>query len=454
MSGPTHNRPIGPVSRRTAMRAAFLGLAGLGPSTPAAAIDRRPARGTVPRADACILIFLAGGPSHLDMWDMKPDAPAEIRGEFRPIATSAPDVHICEHMPRLARLMHHCALVRSVHHDVRISHGTAAYLALTGQSSPDRGEPIVGPSSEDHPAFGSAVGAIRPPISPTLPYVWLPHPTTELSHPPIPGMFAGWLGRSRDPFVLDGNPDDDDFHVPELMPSPGLTADRLRARRDLLVRLDHPGGTIDGFDGHRARAFDLLASPAVARAFRLDEEPVTVRDSYGRNRYGQGVLLARRLIESGVRVVCVAMSPSTNTRWDTHASGFASLRRTLLPELDSALAGLIADLVDRGRLGRTLVAVMGEFGREPRINREAGREHWPRCYSVLLAGGGIRGSYVHGASDRIGAEPTRDPIGPSDVLATLYHGLGIPCDLESRDVMGRPHRLVPGDGRPLLNLYE
>jgi Protein of unknown function (DUF1501) len=161
MSGPSRIRPIGPVSRRAAIRAAFLGVAGLGPSTPAAAIDRHPARGTPPRADGCILIFLAGGPSHLDMWDMKPDAPAEIRGEFRPIATSAPGVHICEHMPRLARLLHHCALIRSVHHDVRVSHGTAAYLALTGQGRPDRGDPIVGPSSEDHPASPMSGSRIR-----------------------------------------------------------------------------------------------------------------------------------------------------------------------------------------------------------------------------------------------------------------------------------------------------
>jgi hypothetical protein len=412
--------------------------------------------GLVPKADACILVFLPGGPSHLDTWDMKPSAPTEIRGEFQSIATSAPGVRICQHMPRLARLMHHVSIVRSVSHNVRISHGAAAYVALTGH---DRGERAdSGPSSDDYPAVGSVVGLRRPPRAGGVPYVWMPTATRHGSSSQLSGMQGGWLGRTHDPLVV--NPEDDGARTP-LVPQENVRADRLNGRMrllDVLARHDNSlktsphGRELRGF---QEKAIDLITSPAVQRAFQIDQEPQSVRDSYGDSVYGESALLARRLIEAGTRVACVAMAPDTNQRWDSHSNLFGNYRRILLPELDAALASLISDLAERRMLNRTLVVVMGEFGRTPRIVNDRlggpGRDHWSRCYNLLLAGGGIKGGYVHGSSDRIGAEPMSCPVTPADVIATVYHCLGVPHELEIRDRLNRPHQLVPW-GNPITEL--
>jgi hypothetical protein len=402
-------------------------------------------------ADACILVFLNGGPSHLDMWDMKPSAPAEVRGEFKPIPTSMSGVQFGEHLPKLARHMHRCTLVRSAHHSVNNAHAAAVYTGLTGH---DRGEIGGGAKPTDQPAIGSVLGLCRPPVAPVVPYVSMPYITQEgAGGPPQPGFFGGLLGRTRDPLFVLRDPNAPNFSMPELGLAADVSADRLESRRQLLGSLpgaaaDRPAAEMEGF---RARAFDLLNSPVTRNAFRLDQEPATVRDAYGRNIYGQSVLLARRLIEAGTRVACISWAPDANATWDTHGNNFKSLKNRLLPQLDAAVSSLLNDLAERGRLQRTIVAVMGEFGRSPKINAGAGRDHWNFCYSLMLAGGGFKEGFVYGASDRIGALPSQNPVRPADIVATIYHLLGIDHELELRDRQDRPFSLVPW-GSPVRDL--
>lgn len=397
------------------------------------------------RADACIVIFLNGGPSHLDMWDMKPDAPAEVRGPFKPIVTTAPGVQLSEHLPRLARQVHRATIVRGVHHSVNNAHAAAVYTALTGH---DRGDATVavGASPNDTPAIGSVVGLLRPPVRPVVSYVSMPYMTQEgAGGPPQPGFFGGLLGRNRDPLFVLRDPNAANFELPEL--GLGVDPTRLDDRRRLLLRHAASGSVpMREMAGFQGRAFDLLASPATRQAFRLDAEPLALRERYGRNIYGQSVLLARRLIEAGSRVASISWAPDANATWDTHGQNFVKLKDTLLPQLDMAVSSLLDDLHDRGMLERTLVVVMGEFGRTPKINPAAGRDHWNFCYSLMLAGGGIKAGYVHGASDRIGARPSRNPVLPGDIVATIYHCLGIEPDTEITDRLARPFLLVPSGG--------
>jgi hypothetical protein len=439
-------------TRRQVLRVGAAGVAGLTLPALLRADAARSGSDLTATADACIVLFLNGGPSHLDMWDLKPEAPAEIRGEFKPIATSLPGVQVGEHLPRLAKLMHRTTLVRSVHHSVNNAHAAAVYTALTGH---DRGEIGGGAKPTDHPAVGSVMGLCRPPRTPVVPYAAMPFVTKEgAGGPPQPGFFGGWLGRACDPLWVLRDPNAPDFGLPELSPGPDVGPERMAARRDLashlggLRRIDRAPQEMDAF---RAKAFDLLSSPATRDAFRIDREPTKVRDAYGRNIYGQSVLLARRLIEAGTRVACISWAPDANATWDTHGQNFTKLKRELLPQLDAALPALLNDLDARGMLERTLVAVMGDFGRSPKVNGNAGRDHWNFCYSLLLAGGGIRQGYVHGASDRIGGRPSRNPVGPADVIATIYRCLGVSHDLELRDRLERPYLLCPW-GEPVREL--
>lgn len=401
-----------------------------------------------PTADACILVFLNGGPSHLDMWDMKPDAPDGIRGEFRPIATAMPGVTVSEHLPRFARVIHKGTLIRSAHHSVNNSHAAAVYCGMTGH---DRGELGGGFKPTDNPAIGSVVSLLRPPEKAVVPYVSMPYVTAEgAGGPPQPGFFGGWLGRMRDPLFVLKDPSAADFGMPEMSLPPEIGRARLGERKSLAEQLDdlrRDRRTRD-MDGFQARALDLLTSPAAQSAFRLDREDPRTRERYGRNIYGQSVLLARRLIEAGTRVACISWAPDANATWDTHGQNFAKLRDTLLPQLDAAVSSLIDDLDVRGRLDRTLVAVMGEFGRSPKVNGAAGRDHWNFGYGLWLAGGGIKAGHVHGASDRIGARPARDPVTPAEIIATIYRCLGVAPDLELRDQLDRPLAVVP-NGQPI-----
>lgn len=404
-------------------------------------------------ADHCILIFLNGGPSHHDMWDMKPDAPAEIRGEFKPIASSLPGLTISEHLPRMGKLMHRSTLVRSMHHSVNNAHAAAVYCGMTGH---DRGELGGGAKPDDHPSIGSVTAQLRPPVANVVPYVSMPFVTQEgAGGPPQPGFFGGWLGKPRDPLFITRNPNAPDFRLPELSLSAELDHARFDARRQLTAKLgtagNSPDRTLADMDGFRAKAFDLLTSPETSRAFQLDREPPKVRDAYGRNVYGQSVLLARRLIEAGTRVTCISWAPDANATWDTHGNNFKKLKDELLPQLDLAYSALVNDLIDRGILDRTLVCVMGEFGRTPKVNAAAGRDHWNFCYSLLLAGGGMKEGFVYGSSDKIGAKPSTNPTSPADIIATVYQCLGIPPDTELRDRLNRPLAVVPW-GKPVSEL--
>jgi hypothetical protein len=435
------------ISRRQVIQAGAASYLGLSLPQLLAAKESRKVNDS--SADACIVIFLNGGPSHLDMWDPKPDAPAEVRGEFKPIQTSVPGVLFGEHIPKFAKQMHRCTVIRSAHHSVNNAHAAAVYCALTGH---DRGEIGGGARPDDYPCIGSVVGMQRPPANAVPPHVLLPFITKEgAGGPPQPGFFGGWLGKTHDPLIILRDPNAPDFALPELTLGPDIDPNRFDARRQLEMKLaaTRRGSSADDLEGIRAKAYDLLTAPAMREAVRIDREPAKLRDAYGRNIYGQSVLLSRRLIEAGSRVACVSWAPDANATWDTHGNNFKSLKNTLLPQLDAAFSTLLDDLDSRGMLERTLVCVMGDFGRTPKINGQgAGRDHWNFCYSLVLAGGGVKGGYVHGASDKIGAKPSRNPITPADVIATVYECLGVPHDLELRDRLARPFTLCPW-GHPI-----
>lgn len=432
-------------SRRELLRVGGLGAVGLSLPQLLAAADK-PVTGPAPKADACIIIFLNGGPSHLDMWDMKPAGPIEIRGEFDPIASSLAGVDVCEHLPRLAQQMHRTTLIRSMNHSVNNSHAAAVYAALTGH---DRGEQGGGAKPDDHPAPGAVLAKLRPTRPGTLPYITLPYKTKEGAAGPLqPGFLAGFMGATYDPFWVLDDPNAPQFHVRNLSLPAGLAQERMQARRGLLTSLNHgleaqSNQTLDSLDDFQQQAFDLLTSNRAQRAFKLDAEPDSVRERYGRNIYGQSVLLARRLIEADTRVVTMSWAPHANATWDTHGQNFRSLKTTLLPQLDAACSSLLEDLAQSGRLERTLVAILGDFGRTPKINNNAGRDHWNSCYSILLAGGGIKPGFVYGASDHQGATPRHSPVTPGDIVATIYQLLGVDHQHLLYDTLNRPHTVVP-----------
>lgn len=412
------------------------------------------------RADACIILHLNGGPSHLDMWDMKPEAPEAIRGEFKPIASSLPGVSLCEHLPKLATHMHRAALVRSMHHSVNNSHAQAVYVSMTGH---DRGDnQRFGDSQNEHPSPGAMLARLRSTGENAVPHVALPYKTKEgAGGPPQPGFWAGWLGRTYDPLWILKDPSAADFSVPEFVLEKDITIERLTRRGELLSDLNRslqtaevashaaPDGAkartpLEAMSRFQQRALDVLTSDKVRRAMRIEEEPAAVREAYGRNIYGQSTLLARRLIEAGTRVVTLSWAPDANATWDTHGSNFKKLKGSLLPQLDAACGSLLTDLVDRGLFERTLVVVTGDFGRTPKVNaNDGGRDHWNYCYTIMLAGGGIKPGLVYGASDRMGAFPADRPTSPGDVVATMYHLLGLNPNGEVRDLFDRPHRIAP-----------
>jgi hypothetical protein len=436
-----------PISRRRLLQTGAIGYLGLSIPQLLRAEQTKASKTQSRTADSCILIFLDGGPSHLDMWDLKPSAPSEIRGEFKPIPTSVSGVQFGEHLPRMAKLMNRMTLIRSAHHSVNNSHAAAVYAALTGH---DRGELGGGSKPTDHPAIGSVMGKVRPPKVPIVPYVSMPFITKEgAGGPPQPGFFGGWMGRTYDPLFVLKDPNSPQFRIDELSPANDVSSERMGDRRSLLNQFRNDTSLKDvdklvrEMDGFQQRAFELLTSPRTQKAFQIDSEPSKLRDSYGRNIYGQSVLLARRLIEAGTRVACISWAPDANATWDTHGGNFQKLKTELLPQVDAAVSALMDDLIARGMFERTLVVVMGEFGRTPKVNPAAGRDHWNFCYSLLLAGGGIKQGYVHGASDKIGARPSLNPVTPADIIATIYHCLGIEKDLELRDNLDRPFALVP-----------
>jgi hypothetical protein len=453
-------RRLGP-TRREALRAGALTLTGLGlPGLFAGRAAAGPGRPGAPgfgRARSCILIFQWGGPSQLDTWDPKPDAPDAIRGSFAPIQTATPGVHISEHFPRLARQTNRLAIVRSMTHDDP-AHLSTAHRLLTGHLAPKVNSDAGGPSPNDWPHLGALVARCRPsggalPSSVTMPWT-VSHPAAPGGK--APGQNAGWLGKSFDPFHVDGDPNDPAFQVPGLDLPEGLSHARLACRRGLLTGSGPaqalPGRAASSWDATHARALDALTSAEARGAFRLDREDPRTRDRYGRHIHGQCLLLARRLVEAGVGLVTVNWHDDHLNFWDTHSENFRHLKDRLMPPADQGFDALLDDLDARGLLGETLVVWVGEFGRAPRITRaNSGREHWPRCYSAALAGGGVRGGQVFGASDRWAAYPARDPVSPDDLGATILHALGIDPATEIADALGRPLRI--NTGQPVLPLF-
>ncbi|MBX6315633.1 MAG: DUF1501 domain-containing protein, partial [Isosphaeraceae bacterium] len=434
-----------------------VGSIGLGGLTLPGLLRLRQAEGATPRpkARSVILLFLSGGPAHMDMWDMKPDAPEEIRGTFQPIATNVPGIQITEHMPRMARLADKYAIIRSVHHR-QANHPAAAYWMMIG-SPIARPVPEAGfMSRADRPHPGSALAKLlgRSPALP--PFVMLPE-AMQPNGPERSGQHAGFLGAAYDPYRINSDPNQPDYSPGALEPPPDVPADRLEARRALLDIVSQQAEhleralTVQGMDASYTKAFDLLASPAAQRAFDITAEPDATRDRYGRHVFGQSVLLARRLVEAGVRLVHVNWVRHDGGKggqgYDSHRDHLDWAKTELLPPTDAAFAALIEDLDARGLLDETLVILMGEFGRTPRFNKNAGRDHWPNCFSVVLAGGGIRGGQVLGASDKNAAYPAADPVGPEDLIATLYYCLGVDPHTLIYDQQDRPYILV--DGTPL-----
>lgn len=445
-----------PLNRRQALKLGAVGATGL----TLARFFEAEARGAIrpSAARSCILLHQFGGPSHLDTFDPKPDAPSEIRGPFAVIPTKTAGVRFSEHLPRLAVLSDRFALVRSVHHRTS-SHNSAAYYSLTGH------QPLIdivtsNASALDVPAYGSMVSYLeakknsRPLQVP--PFVSLP---TMIADGPFrtPGEFAGFLGKLHDPLFITSDPNSPSFDVNELsLPaevSIARAADRDATRRELeaFSRLTDQAAAIRGMSAHHARALSLLTSRQTQEALDIQREPDRVRDRYGRTTYGQSCLMARRLVEAGVRFVTVYYSPGISG-WDTHKDNFGILQESRLPNTDTAVSALLEDLHERGLLDSTLVAWFGEFGRTPKINRDTGRDHWPQCYTVLLAGGGLRGGMVFGASDPTGAFPKDNPVRPDDIAATLFHALGYNPHTEIQDQLGRPFLISRGE--PISALFR
>jgi hypothetical protein len=451
------------INRREVLRVGGLAFTGLlwsdwlrARANPAAPARRPDAPAHFGKAKACILVFNYGGPSHLDVLDLKPNAPAEIRGEFKPIQTNVPGISITEHLPRLAALAHRYTIVRSVTHRDN-DHAIGAYLALTGYSHPKHDilgiEPPASP--QDMPALGSVLSKVRPLDRPVFPYVTLGD-LRHFGNNDSMGQNAGCLGKVYDPFT-----------VPFVRPMNG-TLDLAGAtsvlgggdggqrdeRRRLLDRMNRVAPALEATAGTRnlddftRRAYELLASPASRDAFDTSREPQKVRDAYGPTPFAQNCLLARRLVEAGVPMVTVYSFG--NRDWDTHSDNFKGLKNTLLPTTDWGLAALLEDLEGRGLLEQTLVVWMGDMGRTPLINKGAGRDHWSFCYSVIMAGAGIRGGQVYGSSDRTAAYPSTNPVSPADVAATMYHCLGIDPRAHVTDQQGRP--LTAITGRPIQAL--
>jgi hypothetical protein len=404
---------------------------------------------------ACILVFYQGGQSHLDTWDMKPGAPAEVRGEFRPIATAVPGLWASEHLPHLARVADRLTIIRGLHHGLT-NHLPAAFVTLIGREPPRGDQLLVGQGNNDPPSLGSSLSRARPAERPGVPpFVALPH--RMWNEMDVPGQSAGFLGSAHEPLQVEGDPTQADFRLPELELAAGMTPERLQQRENLLdklVRSLSPAGSDESgaLEDYRRKAMEMLGAETMRRAFDLRLEDPTRRDRYGRTRHGQSLLLARRLVEAGVRFVAVYDRKINGPEsWDTHAKNFTLLKESLLPPADRGLAALVEDLGDRGLLDSTLVVALGEFGRTPRVNAAAGRDHWPFCYSAVIAGGGARQGFVYGSSDANGAYPDSNPVTPADMASTLVWRFGLDPASEIRDRTDRPYRLA--DGRPLRSLF-
>jgi hypothetical protein len=424
------------------------------------------------RAKSVILIYLQGGPSHIDIWDPKPDAPQNIRGEFKPIPTVVGGLQVSEVMPKLARELDKATLIRSMSYSPNglFNHTAAMYQMLTGYT-PDKvsaSGQLEPPAPDDFPTAGSHVAKLRPPDVPMLPFVMLPRPLQE-SNVIGKGGTAGFLGKAFDPYYLFQDPNKR-LNVGDLAVRQEVPLKRLERRANLLRSINASMHGLEGavkssaLDRYYERAFDLILSGNARRAFDLESESPAVRDRYGRHTFGQSILLARRLIEAGTRFVQVNWPAVANgdpkvDAWDTHAANFGPLKDLHCPKLDGALSSLLNDLDIRGLLDDTLVVAVGEFGRSPRLgvstsgngNAKDGRDHWPYCYTALVAGAGIGRGVVYGKSDEHASSPVESPVHPQELLATVYYSLGIDPAMEVRNHLDQPRELVKGE--PVLGLF-
>ncbi len=450
-----HTSQLGRLSRRQLLQAGAVPALGLSlPGLFAAQAEGQKDSGE----KSCIFIFQYGGLSQIDSWDVKPNGPSETRGPYRPIETAVPGFQVGELMPRLAKLADRYAVIRSMSHGVPV-HDVANRMLLAGQSQP----------AMDAPAFGSIVTKLRPSNASVPSHVWLQKFGGGAMPPEPTYVTGGWLGMAHAPLVIGmnhaDNPGDPGFRVKAFDTAVGVTSDRLAARRQLLEQFDPLATNLsaDSLSRFRARAFDLLTGSAARQAFNVDREPDSVRDRYGRNPLGQNLLMARRLVEGGVRLVNVVawcgLAPGEKFNsvetWDMHGNGGIDIFGNgwnglgwALPVCDNAVSALLEDLQQRGLLDNTLVVLVGEFGRTPRISRGAsaiGRDHWPNCYSAMLAGAGVRGGAVYGSSDAQAAYVKDRPVSPEDFAATLFQTLGIapetgisPDGFSVRASIGRP----------------
>jgi len=433
------------MTRRQALWAGAIGSVGLSLPQLLRAEDRARPR----REKSIIWIMPWGGPSQLDTFDLKPDAPREVRSPFKPIATRTPGFQICEHMPLLAAMSDRYAVIRSASHRVS-THNPGTHYTLTGYPPAITNVELTTARRTDHPSIGSVLSKVRPAASGLPSYVQIPLPLVD-EGAFTGGQNAGFLGTAFDPLVVSKDPSQADFHVPGITLPPDISGQRLDDRRDLLRQLDAQvtqwsrAAAAQNMGTQHERAYNLLRSAASKQAFDVAAEPSRVRDRYGRTKLGQSVLAARRLVEAGVRLVLVADTlPNTNGRWDTHGGDkiYDNIQNQLT-ETDRAIAALLGDLEQRGLLEDTIVLWMAEFGRSPKQNK-GGRDHWPQVYSLLMAGGGIRGGRVLGSSDFMAGAPREHPVRPEDVHATIYQLLGIPLTTEIHEPQGRPLAICTG----------
>lgn len=436
------------IRRRDMLRFGAAGALGMGVNLPQifASQDAQTASGQTPNDMSFIVVFLQGGLSTIDTWDMKPDAPAEFRGEFDPISTNVPGIQLSEHLPQLAQQMDKFSVVRSFGHR-NSNHGVADHYLLTAYH-PEAGFNGGLKPNNQKPSHGSVMAKMLGPRGSVPPYVCLPKMHNSAS--------SSYLGSTVAPFVVEADPNVPDFSVPDLAPPIGLQAERLANRRALISQVDRFQKSAETQANRKAKtlstyqqkAFDLMTSKETKSAFNIHLESAPLRDEYGRNTLGQSCLMARRLVEAGVRCVLI-----DHTDWDTHYNNFHVLKNQLLPKLDGAMSGLLRDLDDRGMLENTLVLVTGEFGRTPRINQFAGRDHWGPSSAIAMAGGGIRGGTIVGASDERAEKPATTPYRPEDLAATIYKTMGINPKTEFYTQEGRPIPIVPGHGRVIQELF-
>ncbi len=471
-----------PMSRRTFLVASGVGFAGLqfgAPQPQAVAAQGLPGAAGGGRAKSTILFFLCGGASHVDMWDMKPDAPKEYRGPFQPIATSAPGVQLCEHLPLLSKQAHHLALVNSVGATVNTNdHHAGYYYNLTGHEA-DTSFRTLGnnrtPFPDDWPFMGSVIAAKRSPGAFLPNAITLPHKPSRAPYT-RPGQFAGKLGVTHDPMYLQGNHQQPlHFTAPALTLQGEVTPERLTSRRELLQTVDDAKREFDRFSAvqtwsaQKDRAMSLLLASRTTTAFDVASEPAALRERYGNTVNGMSLLLARRLVEAGVPFITVfwlgtgiksplAKKCASGGSWDTHGNNFTCLKENLLPEFDQGFSALLEDLHNRSLLDETLVMITSEMGRKPKIGDPRsggasgqGRDHWTHCLTDVFAGGGIQGGQTYGSSDRFGGYPADLPVTPADAAKTVYHAMGID-DLTATDEQGRRFNLLE-EGRAIERLF-